>query len=284
MKRELIVFVLFLLVNVSLSVNCVFFHYAGKQADYARGSTTKAIIQKEQSERFSQIREIKLEGNNPYIVHFYMLGGDDLCLDLINVRYRYQMRHLQTCPEEEALLPAESKWAIDKIWSGKYFADEFQKQGRVFYNPNFPDSILIVRFKNNWSKSGFERTLDVYSINPISRELLPSKSFKENQKEFQDYLEVDKDKLIENKFNVLLHIQSSNSNQSHILLFSNTNFEGRTSISLLWDKNIVNDPKGEYVLLFWELIMQPIGLVADIATLPFQFFIGVIYFMVNGIK
>lgn len=270
MRQEFIVFVLFLAVNVALSVNCVFTYITTEGLDGAykkRKYETSSRIDEEQTNKFSFINNIIAYDSSSF--RFSFKNEKDKCLYIQYWIYKYDLTRIRDCYNEDKNPRSYSKWAINKVIDLPTFTEIIQKDVKIFINPAFPNKIILLqKFPN-------PDLVTVFDIDPSTNEISKPTSIFSDTKEFQMYIQDENGKELESQYNCLLYIDSSSLNFSYIVFFKSIDFKNKVYY-LNWDKEIITTSNIQLSEILWMLSI-PIGLIADIATLPYQFIVGVTF-------
>lgn len=227
MKRELIVFVLFLFVNVALSVNCFTTMFVDKKT---RISTVYETTNKPQSRLFLKIKEIKLESTEPYIIRFIIEGDEDKCLFLSKdkIANEYEMKDIVRCkPIADNSFPP-SIWMIDYTYNReKSFLYTFLNSKKLFFKPEYSEKIMFITKRDYYTED-----LDIFSINPDNKEMHYTGKYKSLSYKEKDELKLNDESPFEYQFNCLLYVKSGISKKPYLLLFRDYELSWFTSINL----------------------------------------------------
>ncbi|MBK6609056.1 MAG: hypothetical protein IPH52_08380 [Leptospiraceae bacterium] len=270
-KQELIVFVVFLLVNIVFSVNCFATMYVNKNV---KGETARKVINKPRSRLLLKVKEIKAESTEPFSFRFIFEGNEDKCLYLSEHRkpQDYYMNDVVKCKTVSTSSNIPSKWMIDD------FGISFRESKEIIFKPDSPNTILqITKGKDAWDN------LHVFEINPDTKLMQESKIYSPLLPDIVKKLNLLEKSPIEFQFNSLLYIESEITARPFLLLYRNPNSYEFTRVLLKWDLEAMEQTSVETENKLWGSLF-PIALLIDIATLPIQFVGGLIYFLVQGLK
>lgn len=278
MKRELVVFVLFLLVNVALSVNCFTTIFVDKKTKI---STVYETTNKPQSRLFLKIKEIKLDSTEPYIIRFVIEGDEDKCLFLSKEKIgnNYDMSDIVQCKPIADNSFSPSIWMIDYTYNReKSFLYTFLNSKRLIFKPEYSDKIMFITKRDYYTED-----LDIFNINPDNKEMHYTAKYSFLSYKEKDELKLNEETRIEYQFNCLLYVKSGITKKPYLLLFRDYELRWFTSINLNWDIEYNEDVAAKTEKNFWSS-MYPIAILFDLATLPIQFIAGLIYFLSGGYK
>lgn len=262
MHREFIVFVLFLAVNISLSVNCFIFPFSMTLGSVARDVSWEnekkdnPFPQSKQIKTFPKITNISLISKNPIIFQFTVDSKTNICLKLKENIHEYEIKHLSHCDIVTNQSKEEIKWLKLDSKTQTFISNRLVEYEKLLINPKDPNHFIF--FNSN------EDVIDSYFVDELKQSFDFSERYTAKQKEFEEFKNLQTLFQSEFKLNSLIQIKSTSLKEPkiHLVFFERESEVVFKDFILTWDK-------GEEVsnfhwnILFWRAI-QIASFYADI--------------------
>lgn len=256
MRRELVVFVLFLLMNVTLSVNCFFpfsITLASVARDVSRENEKKdnPFPKSEQIKNYSKITSIALISKNPMIFQFSVDSKTNICLKLKDNIYEYDIKDLSRCNKNTNESKENIKWLKLESKTQTYISNRLMEYEKMLINSN--DSNQFLFSKKN------EDSIESYIIDEEKKTFNYSEHYTKTQDEIKELT----GQYYNTNLNSLIQIKSTSiSEPIHLIFFERENETLFKNFILVWDKGDTISTF-HWNILFWRTL-QIIGLYLDI--------------------
>lgn len=207
---------------------------------------------------------ISLISKNPIIFQFTVDSKTNICLKLKENTYEYEIKDLSHCDLGIKQLKEEIKWLKLESKTQTYISNRLAEYEKLLINPKYPDHFIFFNIN--------EDVIDSYIVDESKQSFGFSERYTINQKEFEEFKNLQTLFQPEIKLNSLIQIKSTSLSEPtiHLVFFEREKEKVFKNFILIWDKGdkISNF---HWNILFWRTL-QIIGLYLDILINKAVFF------------